>query len=149
MTPAPVTAENLKTAPLASELRVVLGRLVRRLRTEDPFPVSQTAVLSRLDREGPHSVSDLAAAEGMRPQSMAQTVADLESDGFVHRRPDPNDRRRALVELTDLGHGRLLTTRQLREGWLAQELSALSERERAILQDALELFKKLTTSRQG
>ena len=92
-------------APLvASELRVVLGQLIRRLRAEHAFPLSQGAVLGRLDREGAHSVSDLAVAERVRPQSMAQTVADLEADGLVTRRPDPDDKSRALVELTE--HGR-------------------------------------------
>ena len=83
-----------KTDPalLASELRVVLGQLMRRLRAEHGFPLSHGAVLGRLDREGPQSVSDLAAAERVRPQSMAQTVGDLEADGLVIRTPDPDDR---------------------------------------------------------
>lgn len=138
------TPDKLETASLATELRVVLGRMVRRLRAENSFPVSQATVLSRLEREGPQSCSDLAGAENMRPQSMAQTVSDLESDGLVRRRPDPHDRRRALVELTELGHSRLLAERQLREGWLARELSGLTEQEQAVLREALELFKTLT-----
>jgi len=63
---------------LASELRVVLGRLVRRLRTEHSFSLSQGAVLGRLDREGTTTIGALATAEHVRPQSMAQTVSDLE-----------------------------------------------------------------------
>ena len=39
-------------ARVASELRVVLGQLVRRLRAEHRFPLSQATVLGRLDREG-------------------------------------------------------------------------------------------------
>lgn len=144
MSPSAATPDKLETASLATELRVVLGRLVRRLRAEHRLPVSQATVLSRLEREGACSVSDLAGAEGMRPQSMAQTVADLESDGLVRRRPDPHDRRRALVELTPVGRRTLLTERQRREGWLARELSALSEGERAIVREALELFTRLT-----
>jgi DNA-binding MarR family transcriptional regulator len=143
MTPPAATTEKLETASLATELRVVLGRLVRRLRAEHRFPVSQASVLSRLERDGPQSVSDLAAAEGMRPQSMAQTVSDLESDALVQRRPDPHDRRRALVELTALGGKTLASERRRREGWLAQELSALSGRERAVVREALELFRRL------
>src|SRR5579884_1619955 len=143
MTPSLATTDRLETASLATELRVVLGRLVRRLRAEHRFPVSQATVLSRLEREGPQSVSDLAAGEGMRPQSMAQTVSELESDGLVRRRPDPHDRRRALVELTEAGQSTLLTERQRREGWLARELSALSEPERGIVREALELFRRL------
>jgi DNA-binding MarR family transcriptional regulator len=144
MSPSATTKDRLEPASLATELRVVLGRLVRRLRAEHQLPVSQATVLSRLDREGAQSVSDLAASEGMRPQSMAQTVSDLESDGLVGRRPDPHDRRRALVELTDLGGRTLRVERQRREGWLARELSALSERERATVREALELFRRLT-----
>jgi len=45
----------------ASELRLVLGQLVRRLRAEYSFPVAQASVLSRLDREGAQTASALAA----------------------------------------------------------------------------------------
>ena len=77
------------TARTASELRVVLGQLMRRLRAEHRFPFQHGAVLGRLDREGPASVSDLAVAEKVRPQSMAQTVGELEADGLVKRRAGP------------------------------------------------------------
>src|SRR2546421_10245950 len=107
----------------ASELRVVIGHLVRRLRQEHGFPLSHGAVLGRLDRGGPQSVSDLAAAERVRPQSMAQTVSDLEGDGLVERRPDPYDRRRALVELTAHGREVLADDRRRREGWLATAIA--------------------------
>jgi DNA-binding MarR family transcriptional regulator len=130
-----------EVAPLASELRVVVGQLIRRLRAEQQrFSMSQGSVLGRLDREGPSSVSDLAAAERVRPQSMAQTVADLESAGMVGRRPDPDDRRRALVSLTDMGMATLLADRRQREGWLAGEIEKLSPRDRATLARAVALL---------
>ena len=91
------------TAQLAHELRETVGRLIRRLRAEPGPPFAQLAVLGRLDREGPASISDLAAADRMRPQSMAQTVRDLEEAGLVSRRPDPQDGRRSFVELTAAG----------------------------------------------
>jgi DNA-binding MarR family transcriptional regulator len=90
---------------------------MRRLRVEHRFPIHQGAVLGRLDREGSSSVSDLAAAEKVRPQSMAQTVGELEADGLVKRRPDPYDRRRALVELTPAGRDTLEEDRGRRVGW--------------------------------
>ena len=134
-------------ALVASELRVVLARLTRRLRAEHYFPLSQASVLAHLDREGVMSVSDLAVVERVKPQSMAQTVSELEEDGHVFRRPDPGDRRRALVELTDLGRAMLLAERTQREGWLAQAIAAtLSREETALLGDALELLRRLTTS---
>src|SRR6476659_6675573 len=98
--------------PPASELRVVLGQLIRRLRAEHRFPISHGTVLGRLDREGPRSVSDLAVTERVRPQSMAQTVGDLEGDGLVERNPDPSDGRRALVSLTAAGRDALEADRR-------------------------------------
>ena len=137
---------NVDPPGVASELRVVLGQLVRRLRAEHRFSLSQGAVLGRLDREGPRSVSDLAVAERMRPQSMAQTVIDLESDGLVRRRPDPDDRRRWLVELTDEGVSALIAERRHREGWLANAIAGLSEDEQAVLGDAVQLLRRLAES---
>jgi DNA-binding MarR family transcriptional regulator len=110
---------------LASELPVVLGQLVRRLRAERGLSLAHGSVMGRLDREGPMSTSDLAALERVRPQSMAQTVSDLQADGMVSRRPDPDDGRKALLELTDSGRQALDTNRRLREGWL---IEAIAER---------------------
>jgi DNA-binding MarR family transcriptional regulator len=135
------------SALLASELRVVLGQLVRRLRAERTFPLAHAAVLSRLDREGPQSVSDLAGAERVRPQSMAQTVADLEAGGLVARRPDPGDRRRALVELTDSGLATLEADRRRKEGWLASAIEQdLTPEQQTLLRDAVDLLRQLAES---
>jgi DNA-binding MarR family transcriptional regulator len=131
-------------ALLASELRVVLGQLIRRLRAEHRFPLSHGAVLGRLDREGARSVSDLAVAERVRPQSMAQTVADLEADGLVTRRPDPDDGRRALVELTSQGRSVLDADRRQRVGWLAQAIADdLTIEEQAVLGEATALLRRI------
>ncbi len=130
----------------ASELRVVIGQLMRRLRQEHRFPLSHGAVLGRLDREGPQSVSDLAAAERVRPQSMAQTVGDLEADGLVSRRPDPSDRRRALVELTEQGTDTLTADRRRREGWLARAIEGLDDDERDVLTAAVALLRRISES---
>jgi DNA-binding MarR family transcriptional regulator len=138
-----------KTDPalMASELRAVLGQLVRRLRQQHGFPLSHGAVLGRLDREGGQSVSDLAAAERVRPQSMAQTVGDLEGDGLVERRPDPYDRRRALVELTAHGREVLAQDRRRRVGWLAGAIADdFTPREQEQLGGAIELLRRLAES---
>jgi DNA-binding MarR family transcriptional regulator len=134
------------SALVASDLRVVLGRLIRRLRAEHRFPLSHGMVLGRVDRDGVQSVSDLAHAEGVRPQSMAQTVNDLEAAGLVHRRPDPDDGRRALVELTEQGRLALAAERQRREGWLAEAIATLSPEEQAMLDRTVGLLRRLADS---
>ncbi len=129
----------------ASELRLVLGQLVRRLRVENSFPISHGTVLARLEREGPQTASDLAAAERVRPQSMAQTVAELQTAGLVARRPHPLDRRRILIELTAEGEAALADDRRRREGWLAQAIeSELAPEEQDALARVVPLLQRLT-----
>lgn len=129
----------------AHELRIVLGQLVRRLRAEYSFPVAQASVLSRLDREGAQTASGLAAAERVRPQSMAQTLAELESSGLIERRADPEDRRRIQIELTEQGRERVLEERGKREGWLAAAITAeLSPDEQQTLLAAVPLLRRLS-----
>ena len=136
-----------RPSAVASDLRVVLGQLVRRLRTEHRFPISQGAVLGRLDRQGPQSTSDLAAAERVRPQSMAQTLGDLEAEGLITRTADPNDRRRTLIDLSPAGHRELAADRLHREGWLARAIAdELCDAEQEALARAVELLQRLSES---
>ena len=132
------------TALLAHELRETIGRLIRRLRAEPGPSVGRLAVLGRLERDGPSSISALATCESMRPQSMAQIVHDLETGGLVSRRPDPADGRRAFVELTAAGLELLRATRAQRETWLTGALEReLDAGERALVHDALALLARV------
>ena len=134
----------MDTTRLASELRMVLGHLMRRLRAEHRFSLSQGAVLGRLDREGTKSIGDLALAERVRPQSMTQTIGDLEADGLIVRRADPSDGRRMLVALTERGLQTLEDDRRHREGWLARAIAEdLSVAEQQVLSQALALLRRL------
>ena len=137
-------ATAVDTTMLASRLRLSLGHLVRRMRAEHRFPLTQGSVLGRLDREGRKSIGDLAALERVRPQSMTQTIADLESDGLIERSADPSDGRRTLVELTERGRKTLHEDRLHREGWLARAIADdLTPREQRLLADTLPLLERL------
>jgi len=128
----------------AHELRLVLGRLVRRLRAEAILPLNQTTVLARLERDGELSTSALADRERMRPQSMAQTVKDLESAGLVSRHGDPSDARRMLVSLTTAGRKALGADRERREDWLSRAIETeLTAREQETLARSVELLRRL------
>jgi DNA-binding MarR family transcriptional regulator len=135
-------------AAAARDLRVVFSRLRRRLRDVAPggdLTPSQTAVLTRLWKEGASSASALAGAERVRPQSMATIVAALEQRELIERTPDPEDGRRQVVSLTEAGRERAESDRQVREEWLARAMQErYSERERRIILDALSLLERLT-----
>ncbi len=130
---------------LASDLRVAIGRLVRRLRAERrDVSLAQATVLGRLDRFGPAGISAIAAAERVRPQSTASTVAALEAAGLVTRRPDPDDGRRVVIEMTAEGRETLAADRRRREGWLADAIDRdLTVAERRVLAEATALLARL------
>jgi len=132
------------TAELAHDLREAVSLLLRRLRAEPGPPVAHLMVLSRLSREGPASISDLAAVDRVRPQSMAQTVRDLEDAGLLTRHPDPEDRRRVVLELTQAGIDKLAAARARRGDWLTRALEQeLDASERRQLRDALALLRRV------
>ena len=92
--------------------------------------------------------SDLAAAEYVRPQSMAVTVASLVSAGLVRRTNDDVDKRRVIVSLTVLGREALESTRQTQGEWLAQVIvTELDEAEQRTLLDAVRLLECLADTR--
>lgn len=131
----------------ARELMVVFSRLRRRLREVAPtqgLTPSQTSVLIRLGRDGAATASRLAAAERVRPQSMAATLAALAERGLVQRHPDPDDGRRHVVTLTDTGQERVHGDRLAREEWLVRLLrERYSEAERHLIVEAMILLDRL------
>ncbi len=133
-------------APLAAELRFALNRMNRRLRqqaTSDDLTVSQLSVLAILNREGAVTAGELAAKENVRPPSMTRVIAALEVFGLIARGENPADGRQVLVSLTDAGVLRVSKEIAARERWLAQQLQALSEDDRALLRQAATILNNL------
>lgn len=135
------------THALAVEMRVVLGKLARRLRKQgrtDQLTSAQTSVLIQLEREGSLTVTALAHAEGVRPQSMGATVASLEALGLVDGVPDPADGRQTLWMLTPACLELVSASRAAREDWLDRALrEQLDAREQAQLAAAMPLLRRL------
>ena len=144
--PSP-TSKASSTAALAGELRITVGKLVRRVREQarpNDFTSSQKSVLLRLDRDGPATVSALARAESVRPQSMRITVAGLEAMKAVSGKPDPTDGRQTLVDLTPAFRKILKESRSAKEDWLVRALQAqLSPQEQDELAAAVKLLQRL------
>jgi DNA-binding MarR family transcriptional regulator len=132
---------------LAAEIRAVSGKLKRRLREHggrhDLTP-SQVSVLLRLEKDGSRTVSSLARAEGMRPQSMRVIVIGLQAAGLVRGAPDPGDGRQTLMSLTPQCLKWIREGRAARQDWLTTTISQkLSAHEQEKLQAALELLARL------
>jgi DNA-binding MarR family transcriptional regulator len=59
-----------------------------------------------IDREGPVAAGRLAEASGLTTAAVTAVIDRLEKAGYARRLSDPDDRRRVLVELTDLARER-------------------------------------------
>jgi DNA-binding MarR family transcriptional regulator len=134
---------------LASQLRISVVRLARRLRregTDESMTPSQLAALASLDHHGEMTLGELAAHEHVQPPSMTRIVGYVEQAGLVSRTPDPTDGRQVLLSLTPEGRRLLAADRARRDAWLCQRLKALTEEERAALRAAAEILERLTRS---
>ncbi|HUB89732.1 MAG TPA: MarR family transcriptional regulator [Dyella sp.] len=131
----------------AAALRVVLGKLKRRLREETGsrgLSGSQVAVLGHLEREGSKTVTELAELEGVRQQSMGATVASLETAGLLKGAPHPTDGRRTILSLTPKARAWIKASRAAREDWLFHTIQIrLSPAEQKRLAAAVELLQRL------
>jgi DNA-binding MarR family transcriptional regulator len=132
---------------LAAEMRTVFRKLKMRVREHgggNDLTPSQSAVVLRLEKDGAATVSSLARAEGMRPQSMSAVVAPLQESGLIRGAPDPSDGRQTLMSLTPKCLKWLREGRAARQDWITTNLSQkLSVQEQAKLQEALKLLTRL------
>jgi len=147
MTDQPDVPQSAGASTLAAELRSVAGKLKRRLRMQSDagdFTSSQVAVLLRLEKDGATTVSNLARAEGMRPQSMGSVIAPLETAGLLQGAADPNDGRQTLLSLTEASRKWMQEGRAARQDWLTRAIQAkLSDQDQQTLATAVELLKRL------
>lgn len=146
MTPAPTAAvAKTNTAELASRLRLVVARLARRLRKEDPSDISPSllSALATVEHHGPLTLGDLASAEQVSPPSMTRAVGALSDAGLVERVVDPVDRRVAWIGVTTQGKALIQRRRRQRDAYLAAHLRKTTPEELAVLERAAEILERL------
>ena len=112
---------------VAAALRISMGMVVRKLRQNQvggELSVAETTALSRLDRDGPATSSDLARRDKISPQSMGATIAALEGRGLLARAKDPGDGRRIVLSITEQGRRLVHDRRGARTEQIARALVA-------------------------
>ena len=122
---------------VAAAVRVAVGLVVRKMKQaplDGDLTMAESSALSRLERGGPATSSDLARLERISPQSMGVTVAALLDRGLIERSRDPEDGRRIVLSITSAGvrtvHDKRgarteLIAAALRDAFTARELSQL------------------------
>jgi len=95
------------------------------------------AILLVLDEGSADTQGSIADALGYDRGQLVGLLDELEEQGLVERRRDPNDRRRHLVRMTSEGKRTLRRLRALAQGTEDEFLAPLSEKERATLHGLL------------
>ena len=119
-----VSPANIRKTAAALQLSIgLLKRRARETARDGELSGPETAVLSRLDRNGPGTTAALARWEQITPQAMGATVAALEARELIMRAPDPDDGRRSILRLTRAGERALRAGRNALTDQMAAALS--------------------------
>lgn len=130
--PADVPADDLDAA-LADLIPRAFRGLRRRnhaLLQEGDLPPHQARALRLLDRKGPMRPGELARCLRIAPRSATEVVDGLAERGVVRRRPDPDDRRAMLVEVTGDAAALLARTDALRRAAISDYVAGMSTQDR-------------------
>ena len=143
--------ESLSLTPyLLKDFVFVVNKVSERINQEiesvtAPLGLStkQYGMLLLLQKEGPQAQVVISQRVGLDRTSVMRTVDALEERGLVRRDPDPSDRRKHSVTLTDEGEALLVRSQAEVRQTERDFAAALSEQERAQL---LSLLKRLLPS---
>ncbi len=124
-------------------MRTIRAEL-RRHRAAD-LSVPQFRTLAFIDRQSDASLSDVAEHIGLTLPSMSKIVEGLVVRKLVTRQTHPTDRRRMTLTLTARGQTALQSSRAATRACLAEDLAALSDRQRDAVTQALEILRPIFT----
>jgi len=109
--------------------------------TEFQLTPTQFAALAKILDEGTVSQNELGRMTAMDPSTMQGVMLRLCERTLVKRRPDPNDRRRMLLSLTESGYALILRAVTVGDRVTAETLAPLTPAQR---RDFLKLLRLLT-----
>lgn len=97
---------------------MAVTRQLRRHRPDNGLTLSQMQLLGEISRAGTTTPAELGARLHVRVQSLTDSINELVRGELITRRPDENDRRRQLIDLTEAGAALLHADRAERDAWL-------------------------------
>ena len=139
------SAATEEQTQLAARLRLVVGRLYRRIRIDgrESIPPLQLSALVTVEQHGPLRLSELARREAVTAPTMSRVLTALDEQGLVIRTPDPHDARGVQIVLSEKGATRLAEVRSHRTALVARRLARLDDDERGRIAAALPALEAL------
>ena len=117
-------------APTAGMLLLKIGKAAEQRFVEALKPTGLTprhlGVLFEVQAR-PTSQQALVETIGVDPSKLVGLLNDLEADGLIERKRDPQDRRRHIVEVSEQGSARLLEAKEIAAAVETELLAGLDE----------------------
>jgi DNA-binding MarR family transcriptional regulator len=137
-----------KDLMLASDLRTVVSRLVKKLRKESvtgqQLSLTERSTMGLLYQNKQLLPTELAAMEKITNQSMSQIMNHLLELGYINRTASETDKRKVIISLTEAGERTLLQVQSERDMWLARAITeTCNDEEIDLLRQALVPLIKL------
>ncbi len=128
-----------------------MGVLVRRLRRKiaerarlvhpDLSPVAYSMLIALHDG-GPRRASDLVDMFSIDKGAVSRQVQSLLELGLIERTPDPEDRRAAILAITDLGHDRMEAVAEDRRTEIRERLGDWTDADLAQLVSSMSRYNQ-------
>ena len=126
-----------------ARLALVVGRLNRRLRSAGGgLSHGLLSALATVSKDGPMRLAELAQIEQVSAPSTTRLVAELEAQGLVSRRPDPDDGRAVLLSVTAAGSDTVVRVRSARGAMVQELFGQLSDDEVSAIEAALPALER-------
>ena len=106
-----------------------------------PREHGRVRLMNMLKENGELSQKEIAEKLDIRPQSLSELLVKMESDGFISRMQDKDDKRVIVVTLTEKGEEQLVVLRQANREHAEKLFSPLTDEEKDAL---IAILKKLT-----
>ncbi len=127
---------------LASDLRTVVSRLIKKFRTKsavgENLSLTERSTIKLLNQHKELLPSELAAMEKVTTQSMSQILNHLSALGYISRRIPATDKRKSIISLSKAGQAILYKVRNERDEWLNKAIKeTLSAAEQQLLRQVI------------
>ena len=130
-----------------NHLRQVIFILKKRLADQPTFSTlssPQLNALIHLEKHQKSTVTALAKEEGISIQSMGVTINSLKKQGLIIATPDPSDKRKVLLSLSEQCHAEITAFKRESDIWLVEKIrQQLNIDEQRTLLNGVELLQKI------
>jgi DNA-binding MarR family transcriptional regulator len=142
----PTEQAGQELADIVSRLRRAMRRAARAADPGMALSVAQLELLSCIAEQPGVRPSQLARLLRIAPSSVATLLNTLQNSGYVTRTGSEDDRRTAILTLSEQGQGAVTRWQRVNEQIIGTALKSLPQRNQAALQHATAALRDLTSA---